>query len=456
MQSKKTDRTTVNNNSSFFFRVLPPELFINIGQEVNYQDFSSFMQTCKFFYKSPVIREIRAAKTAGWLAAGENYSIMHLSNNNLLVVGDNKSGQLGLGDYKYHSKATRFKLENIPEGIIIKRVITGARHSFIHLSNDTIFVCGNNQSGQLGLGHSKNMNTFSALPLNNILKEGLAIREIVAGEHHTLLHLSNDELWVCGDNEFGQLGLGTVRNATRFTQLVLNDIPKGVGISKVIAGANHTILHLSNDTLLLAGDNRGGQLGLGHKNEQKRFTTLQLDIPVGVRIRQIVAGTWHTFILLSNNECLVCGGNTSGQLGLGHSDGQNRFTKLTLDLPKNVSITQLVAGASHNVILLSNNELLLCGYNKMGQLGLGNNDNQNVFKKLTLKDIPPMVTIREVVAATHQTMVYLSNNDVLVCGDNKYNQLGINHKNPQNTFISSNSFSQVFCPDTEPGSALTI
>ena len=339
------------------------------------------------------------------------------------------SGQFGLGHFNNQNARIKLSLKNIPDGISILKVITGARHTLIHLSNDDILVCGNNQSGQLGLGHYNNQKTCIKLALNTI-PEGVTIREVIVGAYHTLLHLSNDDLLVCGDNDFGQLGLGSVRNQSTFIKLTLKDIPEGVTIRKVIAGANHTIVHLSNDDILVSGDNRSGQLGLGHNNEQKKFIKLsRLDIPEGVSIRQIVAGDWHTLILLSNNDCLVCGGNRSGQLGLGHNNKQNVFTKLSLKgIPEGVSIVQIVAGSSHNVIQLSNNELLMCGFNKFGQLGLGNNDDQNVFIKLSLKDIPDKVTIREVVAAAYHTIVLLSNNDILVCGDNSMISWGLGIK----------------------------
>ena len=73
-----------------FFHTLPQELLVKISQYVNYQDFSILMQTCKFFCNDVTIREISANKTAGWLAAGANHTIMYLDNNSLLVVGDNK------------------------------------------------------------------------------------------------------------------------------------------------------------------------------------------------------------------------------------------------------------------------------------------------------------------------------------------------------------------------------
>lgn len=432
------------------FHTLPQEMFIKTTQLVNYQDLSIFMQTCKFFYNDPAIRAIRADKPAGWIAAGTNHTIMYLNNNTLLLCGDNKSGQLGLGHYNNQNALIKLILKNIPEGITILKVIAGARHNLIHLSNDDVLVCGNNQSGQLGLGHYTNQKTFIKLTRNNI-PEGVTIRDIIAGDYHTLLHLGNDDLLVCGDNEFGQLGLGLVRNQNTFIKLALKDIPKGVTISQVIAGANYTIIHLSNDDLLVSGDNMSGQLGLGHNNKQNRFIKLSLnDIPENVSIRQIVAGDRHTLILLSNNDCLVCGGNTSGQLGLGHNNSQNVFIKLTLEgIPEGVTIVQMVVGASHNVIQLSNNDLLVCGYNKLGQLGLGHDDNQNRFIKVTLKDIPDDVTIRKVIAVAYRTIVHLSNNDILVCGDNRFDQLGLGHTNAQHTFTSSLHFSHKFYPAEE-------
>ena len=52
----------------------------------------------------------------------------------------------------------------------------------------------NNKYGQLGLGHNDNQNK------PQILMQGIAIRQIACGEHHTIILQENNDVLVFGDN----------------------------------------------------------------------------------------------------------------------------------------------------------------------------------------------------------------------------------------------------------------
>ena len=85
------------------------------------------------------------------------------------------------------------------------------------------------------------------------------------------------------------------------------------------------------------------KLGLGHNESQNKPITLMQGIP----IRQIACGCHHTIILQENNDVLVFGYNKVGQLGLGHNDNQNK----PIILMKGIAIRQIICGGNHTIIL---------------------------------------------------------------------------------------------------------
>jgi alpha-tubulin suppressor-like RCC1 family protein len=83
---------------------------------------------------------------------------------------------------------------------------------------------------------------------------------IVGGGGHTLALDGAGNLFVCGWNRFGQLGLASYEgsdNVNVFTQV------EGVlDVVDIAAGWDFSLVLLQNGTVLAAGSNKYGQLGI--------------------------------------------------------------------------------------------------------------------------------------------------------------------------------------------------
>ena len=90
-------------------------------------------------------------------------------------------------------------------------------HSLILKNDGTLWGCGNNNYGELGLGDTTNRSAFTQITTNT---DG--IKEIYCGRTYTLILENDGTLWGCGSNGFGRLGLGDTNYKTTFTEITTN------------------------------------------------------------------------------------------------------------------------------------------------------------------------------------------------------------------------------------------
>ena len=100
------------------------------------------------------------------------------------------------------------------------------------------------------------------LPLSTLFPAGSIITKIATGRSHSLILLASGEVYGCGSNTQGQLGLGdskaALRDALRFVK-----IPSLVGIRDISCGYEHSIACDRSGRLLTFGHPQYGQLGHG-------------------------------------------------------------------------------------------------------------------------------------------------------------------------------------------------
>ena len=134
-------------------------------------------------------------------------------------------------------------------------------------------------------------------------------------------------------------------------------------------------------------------------------------------ISKISAGSYHSLFQNNKGEMFACGYNQSGECGLGHFNHPQITPSLILNVPSN--IVKFVCGYNQNLFLDCEGNVYSVGDNEYGQLGLGNNTNQNVLKKIP--NIPPIKIISSVNASSY--LIDFEGN-LWTFGDNKAGQLG--------------------------------
>jgi probable HAF family extracellular repeat protein len=276
-------------------------------------------------------------------AGGYGHSIALESDGTVWAWGYNIFGQLGdgtntgpqtciIGNSSYACSMTPVRVIGLSG---VAAISAGFYHSMALKLDGTVWTWGLNSFGQLGNG----TNTNSNVPVQ---VSGLSNIVAIAGDaYHSMALKSDGTVWAWGDNEFGQLGNGTIINS---------NIPVQVsGLSGVVAiatgGFGHSMALKSDGTVWTWGDNEFGQLGNG--------TITNSNIPVQVtglsNVAAIAEGFYHSLALKSDGTVRTWGYNASGQLG----NGSNLplYSSLPLQVSGLSNATAVAGGDGHSIAI---------------------------------------------------------------------------------------------------------
>jgi len=216
-----------------------------------------------------------------------SYSSFALTkNNNLYAWRDNCYGQLGLRNDHYISKPTLVDPATYNNEKIIK-IECGDDHTLLltQMSNGVtnIYSCGANVHGQLGLGHNDNKSTFQQVDPNHFANQ--RIRDIIASGNFSLALVDENnsnktKIYVCGKDHHRQLNPHNEkdRNVPRKIDSLSSNGETIIGFNN---GTHHSFVITkdseTNKTKVYAwGDNSEGQLGLGHFDQIKKPTLMNM------------------------------------------------------------------------------------------------------------------------------------------------------------------------------------
>jgi alpha-tubulin suppressor-like RCC1 family protein len=108
----------------------------------------------------------------------------------------------------------------LPDNKVVKQVVPGGDHTMILAEDGTVFACGKNDKGQLGLNDVEKRNTFTIVSSLT----GVKVAKVIAGSEHTIIIAEDNTVFGCGSNEDGQLGLKNIEIINNFTKIDLNDL----------------------------------------------------------------------------------------------------------------------------------------------------------------------------------------------------------------------------------------
>jgi alpha-tubulin suppressor-like RCC1 family protein len=201
------------------------------------------------------------------------------------------------------------------------------------------------------------------------VKLSLTNVSVVAGAGGHAYYDSNGQLYSCGVNQYGDLGIGSTVTYTDPTPVAVQ-FPAGTVVARVFASYVNGGALTSTGAYYDWGANNNGQVGNG--------STTSADAPVLVSLPQRVVkatqggsigGNGQTIVMLGDHSLWAWGADSSGQLGDGGT--QNQLSPIQIQSPTGVLYARLSCGGWDCYAISTTGTVFAWGQNGWGQIGNG-------------------------------------------------------------------------------------
>jgi alpha-tubulin suppressor-like RCC1 family protein len=258
------------------------------------------------------------------LACGEGHSLLVTRTGELYAWGNNRYGQLGIGEHGGGN--TTPQVVAALRGQQIKCVAAGWFHSAVVTAQGDLYTWGCGLDGRLGLGAEQDQ----VSPQYVFSLRDNPVASVAAGGFHTLALTEAGHVFSFGYGGNGRLGHGDRGNRA------LPDWIEALAsetVAQVVAGANHSLAVTANGKLYSWGEGSAGQLGHGN------FDSYSLPEVVSamreIAVREVAAGWRHTIALTDSPDgdgtaLFAWGDNSMLQLGIGTTTTETRPVRVPL------------------------------------------------------------------------------------------------------------------------------
>jgi len=313
----------------------------------------------------------------------DHASLSCITNMELLAVGLNTFGQLGIGERVRQSPfvPTKFGVSdqlslitanNAPDPLRglnvdeIEDVQCGCHVTVILYKDGRVQMAGAIMNEVIPLVRTIHI----AFPPKAV--------QVACGRKHVLLLFDSGCVLSWGTGYFGQLGHGDDTSVEEPT-LVKALTPPALGcrVTKVSAGGNHSGVVTDNGGAFMWGLNRSGQCGTSMKAD-----VLLVPKPVDfkkavsqcggqpVRVTQLVCGRNHSGCVSADGRVYAWGATTMGRTGLNVSTAVKvQQSPSELPLFNSRPVKQLATGDFHMMALCVDGAVYSWGYSSDGQTG---------------------------------------------------------------------------------------
>ncbi|TYZ61267.1 hypothetical protein PybrP1_009568 [[Pythium] brassicae (nom. inval.)] len=333
----------------------------------------------------------------------------------LFSCGQNNYGELCLGHCNSTSKLEHVALFSAKS---VRSIVGGNEVLAVVMKDGGVLTCGLNKSGQCGNGTFEER-VILATPVRALA--GIPIGMIAAanGCEHMLAVATDGAVYSWGYNDRGQLGLGSTISKSHTPRMV-ETLREKYHISNAAVSYHHSAVVSSAGELLMFGMNDCGQLGLDHTQHQ--HTPQLVDALASQVVVKVACGLYHTVVVTAGGEVYAFGKNDYGQLGLGHARNVKVPALVKVSVGEaDEKVVDVSCGYYHTVVVTDKGKLITWGRNDYGQLGIGSKDHKNTPQCVPL---PLSTKIKSTSCGCYHTLILLASGRVMVFGRNNKGQLG--------------------------------
>jgi alpha-tubulin suppressor-like RCC1 family protein len=404
----KQDREDRDNAGAFRFQ--PKDVVDKMASFLDGGNNATLRMTCRFFANNQTLLNTVKLNQKKFFAS---------DNCTFILNGDRSLYGLGLIPSYLGGDATgRCIPITLPDPQPIKQIaferqaITNRTIAIICTKNGTVYGAGDfNHYGQLGLGHQNKQMRLTSITIPGNKR----ISDAVSRGGTTILRAADGTVFGCGYNANGNLGLGdTVERST----LEAIPVPGNIGIKKVALGNNHTIMLTKDGKVYGCGNNTEGQLS--SNMEVRQSTLILLSIPGDKSIQQIEATDDCTILVATDGTVYACGRDSYNLFCFSNQRREGDAFKLQLiPIPDNKPI-QSVSGSNDGLLFLSQDGTVYCSGNNACHRFV--NNYNYYYCIMTRISILNDNGIKQISLGTNHSIMMTNDNIVYVCGNNSFGQ----------------------------------
>lgn len=324
--------------------------------------------------------------------AGSTTTSIIDANGNLLICGNNGSGQLG-SEIPGNKSTYSLVASNI-------KFVCGSSSFAAISTDDKLLTWGYNGYEQLGSGRNIDVNTELVQVADNIID--VAITSSVCA-----YVTQSGELYAMGVPR-GSFGDDANTRSSDEPVKIMDNIKSIELSSNYDYGTIFAAITNSNE-LYMWGINSDGVI----TSDGTKDTTKPIQIMDDVKM--VSLGEDYVLALTTNNELFAWGNNSFGQLGTGSTDDIDATVKVM----DNVVFAD--AGKATSLAITEDGELYTWGYNSHGCLGMGIDPEA---ERIVNKPTKVMSHVRAASIDGATMSILTQNGDVYTCGWNVEGQLG--------------------------------
>ncbi len=312
------------------------------------------------------------------ISAGDNFSLSLDQDGHVFSWGRGDSGVLGNG-------STDSSLDPVavavPPESAFTQVSAGLDHALALTDRGAVYSWGLNDSKQLGVGTSPSQ---SSVPIKVSLPEGVVATGISAGGGrmtqvstlggYSLVSATDGRVYAWGDLDCltgDCLDGGSPKGTTKLPA------PAGVVFKKVWAGPQHALALDQAGALYAIGNNDFGQLGVGTSGPGMQSASLvKVQLPGGKRVLKADAGFGFSLALMDDGSLYSWGMPFGGRLGIGEDttactggDGWSCSFPTRVTSPSEVVFEDVSASYEHSLAVATDGTVYGWGASWTSALG---------------------------------------------------------------------------------------
>lgn len=365
-------------------------------------------------YYSLVRRFVEKEINVEIISSGFDNCIMQMQSGKRYGYGNNRCSQLGLGEPDDLKITTWREIPRVADEKI-KEIVLGIHHSMMLTESGKVYVCGRNGCGQLGLGEDSDFEISSWIESD--IPAGERVEQIVLGSFYSMILTKSGKMYGCGNNHCGQLALGGDADVYMPTWSEIS-LPEGEQVLKIALGDDHSMVLTKSGNMYGCGSNEYGQLGLGDTTENMITTWTLIPFRQEERVNNIVLGGYHSMMLTETGKVYGAGSNEDGQLSMEDADTDFITSWTAISPPEGEQVKKIVLKYLRSIMLTQSGKVFGCGANESDQMCIHRLEDRMDESVRSWSEIilPNNEYVDQIVIEASNSMVLTMSGTVYRCG----------------------------------------